>query len=182
MNIRGLITAAAIGVSLVIGVGAVPAFAETSLPPNTSQAEYQMWTAFKAYEPNVELGGMFTAKGGYHDTRQGAGNDYSTEKAVDKQGPEGVGSAIDLTFRNPKDMDKYSRRLMNAKDDSRTDVLREFFGNINGDGTVDGFDYDANQVVSSDESHLWHIHISMHRKYAADPGAWGNLLQILEGK
>jgi hypothetical protein len=60
--------------------------------------------------------------------------------------------------------------------------MREFYGNTDSDREVEGWDYARGRSASSDDSHLWHIHISVHRKYVADKKAMRAILSILKGE
>ncbi len=139
------------------------------------------------------LGGILAYKSGYHGPRnwmkQHYPNDYSIQLDIDKQGPGDLGSAIDLTFRsaqagNYNNIAKYSKRLYQAgvDKDPRAYPMREFQGNIDSDTTVEGWSYYRGYAITtSDKSHLWHIHISIHRKYINDEDAMRSILSIWNG-
>lgn len=162
-------------------------------PSTTTQQMWDFWLAFKAFEPSVLLGGIYANKPGYHNTRNNLpASDYSVrEFAADREGPADKAAAIDLTFPNAQHGDystieKYSQRLYNSgKDahDERGNYLREFFGQTDTDGTVEGWDFQkVGNSTSADTSHLWHIHLSFIRKYVTDPAAFGAVLSILTGE
>jgi len=149
----------------------------------------------KALEPKSQLGGIYANKRGYHNKREnlpmpGYTFDYSIDEfSIDKQGPADEASAIDWTFPdaqsgNYSTISKYSKRLYAVRggNDSRTVYMREFFGQIDSDSTVEGWDYGKNKASSSDSSHLWHIHISIFRKYINSTGAMKAILSILKGE
>lgn len=154
-----------------------------------------LWPGMKALEPKSELGGIYANKRGYHNKREnlpmpGSTFDYSIDEfAIDKQGPADEASAIDWTFPDAqggdyKTISKYSKRLYAVRggNDSRTVYMREFFGQIDSDSTVEGWDYGKNTSTTSDSSHLWHIHISIFRKYINSTGAMKAILSILKGE
>lgn len=151
-----------------------------------------LWPGMKALEPKSQLGGILARKRGYHNSRDHLpSDDYSVGQfEVDRQGPDNESGAIDWTFPdaqagNYATISKYSKRLYAARndaDDSRTKYIREFFGQIDSDSTVEGWDYTKNRASTSDSSHLWHIHISIHRKYVNDPLAMRAILSILRGE
>lgn len=156
-----------------------------------SAIEDVLWPGMKALEPKSELGGILARKPGYHNSRDHLpADDYSVAQfAVDREGPANEGSAIDWTFPdaqagNYTTISKYSKRLYAARggSDSRTVYMREFFGQIDSDSTVEGWDYAKNKASSSDSSHLWHIHISIHRKYINSTSAMKAILSILKGE
>jgi peptidoglycan hydrolase-like protein with peptidoglycan-binding domain len=150
-----------------------------------------LWPGMKALEPKSQLGGILARKPGYHNSRDHLpSDDYSVAQfAVDREGPASEGSAIDWTFPsaqagNYADISKYSKRLYAARNegDERTKYIREFFGQIDSDSSVEGWDFSKNRASSSDSSHLWHIHISIHRKYINDAYAMKAILSILKGE
>lgn len=145
----------------------------------------------KALEPKSKLAGILARKPGYHNSRDHLpDDDYSVAQfAVDREGPANEGSAIDWTFPNAQSGDystisKYSKRLYAVRggNDSRTVYMREFFGNTDTDTAVEGWDYSKNKASVSDSSHLWHIHISIHRKYINSTAAMKAILSILKGE
>lgn len=156
--------------------------------PNPGQISEQLWlfwVAFKKLEPTAKLGGCYANKPGYHNTRNGnRAGDYSRQLPKDRLGPGDKCAAIDLTLPLAQ-MKKYSGRLLKSgrdKNDPRGNYLREFFGNVDGNQYVDGWDFQSVSPSSSDSSHLWHIHISILRAYVNDPACFRALLSILRGE
>ena len=152
--------------------------------------ESVLWPAMKRLEPESKLSGILVRKPGYHNSRDALpSDDYSVAQfAVDRQGPASEGSAIDWTFPDAQAGDyrtiaKYSKRLMAAgiNNDPRTVFMREFFGNTDSDNEVEGWDFTKHRSSTSNKSHLWHIHISVHRKYINVPSAMLAIVAILEG-
>jgi hypothetical protein len=157
-----------------------------------------LWPGMYALEPSSKLGGILARKRGYHNSRDhlpmpGYTTDYSiNEFSVDREGPADEPAAIDWTFPDAQAGDyltisKYSKRLMTAGKagrmaDPRTLYMREFFGNTDSDREVEGWDYAKNRASTSDSSHLWHIHVSIHRKYVTDPVAMQAILSILSAQ
>lgn len=162
----------------------------------------KVWTEFKRLSPDrndLVLGGIFAGKGGYHNTRAnhlanrngGSRSDYSVQLTTDKRGPSDKAAALDITFNTARKSDfriiaKYSQRLLKAfkAKDSRLfykgkAVVREFFGNTDLDRTVEGWSLYRGRAVSSDSSHLWHIHISFHREYVENYEAIKGVLDVL---
>lgn len=153
-----------------------------------------LWPGCKALAPSVSaLGGITVNKGGYHSTRNwlraNEPNDYSIQLPADKLGPGDEGSALDWTFTDAQRSNfgtiaKFSRRLYEAgqRKDPRAYPLREFYGNIDSDRTVEGWSFYRDRPGSSDSSHLWHIHFSVYRKYINDAAAMRSILSILSGE
>jgi hypothetical protein len=160
-------------------------------PASITSELWNFWEAFAALEPTVQLGGIYAAKPGYHNTRAGnASTDYSVRDPQDQLGPPDKAAAIDLTFPNAQAGDyttiaRYSRRLLDSgrdPDDDRGNFIREFFGNADDDAEVEGWDFRYIQPATSDTTHLWHIHISISREHVANPAAYRALLSILRGQ
>lgn len=159
-------------------------------PSRISDAMWAFWLAFKALEPTVQLGGIYAAKPGYHNVRDALPrSDYSVQLDLDRQGPGDKAAAIDLTFPDAQAGDyatiaKYSARLLASgrdPDDERGSYLREFYGNADLDSEVEGWDFQRVGPATSDDSHLWHIHLSFMRAYLDDPAAFAAVLSILQG-
>lgn len=154
---------------------------------------------FTKAEKDAVNAGIFAAKSGYHNTRSnhqrgvngGKPSDYSIQAAADKRGPANKAAATDITFRSAQRGDfriiaKYTKRLINAMKarDKRLfykgkAVVRECFGNADNDRQVEGWSLYRGYAVSSDPSHLWHIHISFHREFVENWEAVKGVLDVL---
>jgi len=110
---------------------------------------------------------------GYHRSREWILNsafsaygadDYSIRQALDKAGDPRWLSAIDFqTAGGVPELITVCRRLDAAVRADRLPQLREWYGNVDGDKVVDGWDNVADRAASSDTSHLWHLHMSFFR-------------------
>jgi hypothetical protein len=148
-----------------------------------------LWEQFRLIAPTAQLGGIFANKSGYHNTRDAnLASDYSRQLAVDKLGPGDKAAAIDLTLSTTL-MKTHTARLNAAAVhplDDRTNYIREFIGTLDGtsvfcriaSGPGTTFVYDAGR----DSSHLWHIHLSIYRKFVADLLAMKAILSIFKGE
>jgi hypothetical protein len=168
-------------------------------PMRISAALWRLWEEFDAIESSAELGGIYADKPGYHrDRDHNASNDYSErDLAADRRGPGDKASAIDLTMSGAA-MKLYTKRLdtaARARDarffSARGPVLREFIGTKNGTdvycyvlagGVPLGVGADAGPDWDRDDSHLWHIHISIIREFCADWPALDGVLSVLRGE
>ena len=149
--------------------------------------------------PSMEVSGIVgdTNHGsGYHRSRnglkaQGNAGDYSIQLPADKRGDGNACTAIDLKF-SARDMRLVTARLMTAfkpdaqgNYDPRIEPCREFFGTLNGT-SVTGWNRAQTGrpvgYVTSDDSHLWHVHISVFRDYATDRNQMLGLAEVLAGK
>lgn len=163
-------------------------------PSRVTDAQWRLWEELKRLEPETELGGFYANKSGYHSTR--ADNDrfwpgnYSVRDAVDRRGPADKTAGLDWTFPSAQRGDytlisKYCRRLMASSvdlDDERLNGWREWYGQTDNDTAVEGWDCRYLEAVTSDSSHLWHIHFSETRELVGD---WANkdaLLSVLRGE
>lgn len=121
---------------------------------------------------------------GYHRARSKLpASDYSVKLAADRSGDSSAASAIDISL-SPSMMRIVTKRFMDvAKDktDPRRKYFREFFGTLDG-RTVTGWDTASDSATNSDSSHLWHVHVSVHRKYATSRTAAEALLTIFTGQ
>lgn len=146
--------------------------------------------------PGARGSGIVAAKSGYHSSRnynraRFPGN-YSIELAEDLQGPGDGAAAIDITPRGSADMRRLTKRLQDAFNarDPRVRALKEFYGSLdttNGrNGSVFGLgkksSTGAPYVTYADKSHLWHLHLSIFRKYVNDWDALRGIAEVLTGK
>lgn len=141
-------------------------------------------------EPSSELGGIATNKPGYHNSRENLPpTDYSVIDAPDKGGPSDYAAALDWTFPDAqagdhRTINKYSQRLLaSGKDpnDTRLDWMREFFGQADSDGNIEGWDFRyAVPSTSADQTHDWHIHMSFSRN-ALTNANMDKLIEVLRG-
>src|SRR5215216_898141 len=157
--------------------------------------ETVLWPGAKAeVGTDLLLGGILAYKTGYHGPRnwmrQNHPDDYSIQLPADQLGPGDLGSAIDFTFKSAQASDfrniaKYSQRLYKAgvEKDPRTYPMREFQGNIDLDRDVECWSYYRGHALTGGaSSHLWHIHVSIWRKYINDPVAMRAILSIWRGE
>jgi peptidoglycan hydrolase-like protein with peptidoglycan-binding domain len=168
--------------------------------PNPSRVPdnlWWLWRRLRELEPTSQLGGIYADKSGYHNTRdrnrQKWPGNYSIREAEDQGGPSDKAAALDWTFPNAQRGDystiaKYTKRLLASgkdRNDPRLDGLREFYGQSDADRAVEGWDCRHLVAVTSDPTHLWHLHFSFDRnKVASVEGrkVMENLLSVLAGE
>lgn len=147
-----------------------------------------MWPIIdKAYKSAQFSGILSGGSYGYHVSRNrlkrlGKTGDYSIQAAADKEGDGDAGSAIDISL-NDAEMELATRRLLLAcldKDPRVQGKMREFFGTLDG-RKVTGYSPYRGRHVSADSSHLWHIHISIHRKYCEDAAVCRGIAEVMAG-
>jgi peptidoglycan hydrolase-like protein with peptidoglycan-binding domain len=153
---------------------------------NTTDAVWWLRCHLLELEPDTEDGGTYANKPGFHNKGKqvrdnGAYNsttDYSIRQAVNREGIwwREFSSAFDWTFKSAQRGDysniaTYTQRLFAAAldpNDTRLDGLYEFYGQADFDKVVEGYNEWEERNVSSDPSHLWHLHFSFLRKYTGD--------------
>lgn len=168
-------------------------------PSRISNALWDFWTRFDSHEPTVQLGGIYAPKPGYHRDRNSlSGGDYSVgQVGADRQGPGDKAAAIDLTM-SASAMVKYTRRLNDAAKarDKRlyidgVPIIREFIGTLNNSavycyvltgGVALGVGSDAGADWDRDDTHLWHIHISIIRRFCDSSDAMERLYSVISGE
>lgn len=90
-------------------------------------------------------------------------------------------SAIDFTPGGTHAMIVQCNRLYNAMRAGELEEVREFYGNINGDKIVDGFNNVQNRPASADSSHLWHWHIGIDRRLMGSLATMRKILAVVLG-
>ena len=129
-----------------------------------------LFERIRAGYPAAVLGGIYANKPGYHNKRDALPpNDYSVIEPDDRAGSGANASALDVTLYAAADMARITKRLiaLTDADEPRIQVLREFLGTVDG-GSVTGRDVRGGYPISGDDSHLWHLHLSVYRKWADD--------------
>ncbi|MDQ7905914.1 hypothetical protein RB614_15460 [Phytohabitans sp. ZYX-F-186] len=168
-------------------------------PARISAAIWRLWTDFDRIEPSALLGGVYAAKPGYHNYRNAlSSSDYSVgDVTADRRGSGVMASAIDLSLSDAA-MRRYTGRLDSAARSRdprlyspRGPVLREFIGTKDNHGVYCyvltggrplGVGADAGPDPGRDESHLWHIHLSIIRQFCEDWSALDGVLSVLRGE
>lgn len=121
---------------------------------------------------------------GYHRARNVIPrNDYSAVLAADRRGDGDAASALDMKY-SAKWMKIITQRLIDSAEDPndpRMTGVREFYGTTNSavvNGRIHNGDY-AWRFESSDDSHLWHVHISFLREHANNKQTMQDVLSVI---
>jgi len=161
----------------------------------TTDQAWWLWLQCQKLEPKSKLGGFYADKSGFHNTgpnnkKKWPGN-YSIRDKINQSGPGWTkSSAFDWTFPDAQGgnfgtIDKYTSRLWKSshdKNDPRLDmILFEFYGNKDEDRDVDGYNEYREENVTSDSSHLWHLHFSFIRSKLGDWWGMWALYTVLAG-
>ena len=151
-------------------------------------AEWKTGCGFKSAVISGIVGDTSHAqRGGYHISRQDqvSKTNYSVLRPDDKpgNGPDNTASAIDMTM-NTADMILCTKRLVKAYENLQ-DPRRKYLNGFN--GTVDGtyakrWDIYARVISPATRDHLWHVHISIRRKYSTSATAAKAIVSILRGE
>jgi hypothetical protein len=145
----------------------------------------ELFDQIDAAIPNAVLSGIQGDSAhtyGYHRGRNYLpGSDYSVQQSDDKKGSGEAASALDVSL-NDSSMQTVTRRLVDAVDrhDERLLALREFYGTLDG-RDVTGRDVRTGHWITSDDSHLWHIHLSLYRRWADDYDTLSGIGEVITG-
>lgn len=149
-----------------------------------------LYRAIKARIPAAELSGILGDPShtyGYHRARAKLpASDYSVQLRRDQLGDAWAASALDVKLPDGPDstMTEVSWRLRHALrvKDPRVRAIREFGGTLDGRVTYsrDAAD-DSDSFGTWDDSHLWHVHLSIYRKFATDPVALAHVAAVMAG-
>lgn len=165
-------------------------------PATITDAAWWLWLRLKELEPRTQLGGILAWKKGFHSTGQynleHYPDNYSIRDAVNRSGSwwRDKASALDWTFPDAQGgtyttIAKYTARVLASgrdTNDPRLDlIMHEVYGNADSDSTVEGWDEYHETSVTSDSSHLWHLHFSFFRSKCGDFWGMWALLTVLMG-
>lgn len=90
-------------------------------------------------------------------------------------------AGFDFTPGTVEEMVAQCRRILAAMKAGRLNEVREFYGNVDGDQVVDGWDNVLDRAASSDSSHLWHWHLGIDRRHCADRNLMARIVAIALG-
>lgn len=91
-------------------------------------------------------------------------------------------AALDWSHPDRKTFIQQCKRVYDAVRAGLLDGVTEFFGNINGDKVVDGWDNIDDTPASADSSHLDHGHITFDRRRLTDPALMTTLGNLILGE
>ena len=151
--------------------------------------------ALLALDPHDTVNaGIYGNKPGYHNSRTGLLNagltkDYSIQLVDDKAGPSNQGAACDWTFRSAQGGDfsniaTYGGRVAEAfrRRDIRLKGWREVLIQADLDRPPEGFDFVGWFTRTPDDTHSFHGHFSILRRYIQHWPTYEGMLDILAGK
>lgn len=85
-------------------------------------------------------------------------------------------AAFDFTPGSATEMVAQCRRILAAMKAGLLDEVEEFFGNVDGDQVVDGWNNVLDRAATSDSTHLWHWHARFKRRFANSRDVMDRLL------
>jgi hypothetical protein len=145
-------------------------------PPTLAFLAHSVRTYFGLASGAVGIKGDNRHLRGYHRSRAWIQNSrYCTNRVYsvsrtpgDRHGgdPNWL-SALDVSAP-PRILLPMCRRLDTAVRSGRLEKVTEWYGNMDGDTRVDGYDNIANRLAASDSSHLYHLHASLDRGRAGE--------------
>lgn len=145
------------------------------IPESLLELGGRLCAFYKVPAGNVGMRGDLDHTGGYHRSRQfllrspyARDRRYSVSDAPGNLGGNGNAvSAIDISLPHVQ-LVATCQRLEAAVRAGRLEKVAEWYGSTGDDQRVDGYDNIRNAAATSDSSHLWHLHIGIIRKHAAD--------------
>ena len=126
--------------------------------------------------------------GGYHcsvvDLRaHGNGNDYSNTRVDDRNLNIGYGAAVDVSMTKSDLMLAFGR--IHAVWSDHSDPRRKYFNAVNvwdGSGDATRLDFDRNTASRANDSHKFHTHMELHRRYVLDAKAARAMVSMFKGE
>lgn len=150
---------------------AEPWWSRETIPPALAKLRSRLLNHWALPSSAIGIKGDYRHLRGYHRSREWVKNSrYATNRSYsvsETPGNRAGGdsrwiAAMDITL--PRDvLLAVCRRLDSAVRSGKLEKVTEWYGNLNGDTRVDGYDNIRDRVASSDTSHLWHLHISFDR-------------------
>jgi hypothetical protein len=106
---------------------------------------------------------------------------YSVSETVGNRNPGDSNwvCALDIGGMSQEDLMTVCQRVDAGVRSGRFEKITEWYGNINGDQRVDGYDNIRNVLASSDSSHLVHLHLSFDRRRVGEDHS--DVLAMLTG-
>jgi hypothetical protein len=129
---------------------------------------------------NLHLRGAHRSRRWIKTSRYCTNRTYTASHPDDLAGDEDWLVGIDLTLPRSVLL-AVCKRLDAAVRAGLIEEVSEWYGNTNGDDRVDGYNNIENRVATSDDSHLWHLHITLKRRFANTLAVLQRLFSILTG-
>ncbi|WP_433460685.1 hypothetical protein [Micromonospora sp. CA-248212] len=137
-------------------------------------------TAFGSKGDNAHLRGAHRSQEWIERSRYCTSRTYTVQSGLTAEQKRHV-AGLDFTPGSDMQMIAQCKRLLAAMKAGRLDEVREFYGNVDGDRIVDGWDNVADRAASSDSSHLWHWHLTIDRRHCRNKALMERILSIALG-
>lgn len=154
-----------------------PWWNEESVPPTLNKLAVDLRAALHVPANDVGMRGDTAHLRGYHRSAAWVKNStfctnrsYSVSETAGNRIPRDSNwvCAIDIGGMPQADLIAMCKRVDEAVRSGRFEKITEWYGNINGDQRVDGYDNIRNVLATSDSSHLVHLHLSFDRNRVAE--------------
>lgn len=162
---------------------------EEFVPPGLRALAISLRIFFGVDANSIGSKGDYNHLRGYHRSRAWIKNShwctdrtYSVSRTPgDRSGGDSNWvTAMDIGGIPQSELMAMCKRLDEAVRAGRFEKITEWYGNINGDSRVDGYDNISNVLATSDSSHLTHLHLSFDRGRADENHT--DLLAVLTGE
>jgi hypothetical protein len=164
-------------VATLLQLQSEPWWNEESIPPTLNKLAVDLRAALHVPVNDVGMRGDTNHLRGYHRSAAWVHNSdfctsrsYSVSETTGNRSPGDVNwvCAIDIGGLSQDDLMAMCQRVDAAIRSGRFEKITEWYGNINGDQRVDGYDNIRNILATSDSSHLVHLHLSFDRKRVSE--------------
>ncbi len=154
-----------------------PWWNEETVPPTLNKLAVDLRAALHVPVNDVGMRGDTQHLAGYHRSAAWVHNSdfctnhsYSVSETAGNRIPGDVDwvCAIDIGGMPQADLLAMCQRVDKAVRSGQFEKITEWYGNINGDQRVDGYDNIRNVLATSDSSHLVHLHLSFDRKRVSE--------------
>lgn len=139
------------------------------------------WANMGAKGDNAHLNGGHRSQRWILTSRYCTNRTYTVHPGLDISLTNAL-AAIDITAASKQQMLDISRRIDAAARAGLIEEVSAWYGNVNGDTIVDGWDNIRNVIARSDKSHLWHLHITIHRWALRNMAFFQRLVNVLLGR
>ncbi|MFB6392644.1 hypothetical protein [Polymorphospora lycopeni] len=129
---------------------------------------------------NLHLSGSHRSQEWLLKSRFATNRRYTVEDDLNDEQLRWI-AGFDFTPASKAEMLTICQRLDKAVRAGLVEEIAAWYGNLDGDQRVDGYDNVRNVAATSDSSHLWHLHITFKRRYAGDMAVMRKVFAILTG-
>lgn len=136
--------------------------------------------AFGVKGDNRHLRGAHRSQEGIERSRFCTSRTYTVQSGLTAAQKRHL-AGVDFNPGSEAQMVAQCKRIYAAMRAGKLDEVREFYGNVDGNKVVDGWDNVRNRNASSDSSHLWHWHLTLDRRHCANKNLMKRIVAITLG-